>query len=52
VPLPGLSIYKPQQLDNRFKLYFPCIIMIIILAGGWWHTPLIPALGRQREADF
>jgi hypothetical protein len=18
----------------------------------WWHTPLIPALGRQRQVDF
>jgi hypothetical protein len=22
------------------------------LAGQWWSTPLIPALGRQRQADF
>jgi hypothetical protein len=23
-----------------------------ILAAQWCHMPLIPALGRQREADF
>jgi hypothetical protein len=22
------------------------------MAGQWWHTPLIPALGRQKQADF
>jgi hypothetical protein len=21
-------------------------------AMQWWHTPLIPALGRQRQVDF
>ena len=21
-------------------------------AGQWWHTPLIPALGKQRQVDF
>jgi hypothetical protein len=20
--------------------------------GQWWHMPLIPALGRQRQVDF
>jgi hypothetical protein len=24
----------------------------IIIAGQWWRMPLIPALGRQRQADF
>jgi hypothetical protein len=23
-----------------------------IRAGQWWSTPLIPELGRQRQADF
>ena len=22
------------------------------IANRWWHTPLIPALGRQGQADF
>jgi hypothetical protein len=27
-------------------------IIIIMVAGQWWHTLLIPALGRQRQVDF
>jgi hypothetical protein len=27
-------------------------IKILFKAGWWWRMPLIPALGRQRQADF
>jgi hypothetical protein len=23
-----------------------------VYVGQWWRTPLIPALGRQRQVDF
>ena len=29
-----------------------CIPRKEIKVGQWWHMPLIPALGRQRQADF
>jgi hypothetical protein len=28
------------------------VVEIEIVAGRWWHMPLIPALRRQRQADF
>jgi hypothetical protein len=28
------------------------VFKIINLGQAWWHTPLIPVLGRQRQADF
>ena len=27
-------------------------IKLTVLSRAWWRTPLIPALGRQRQADF
>ena len=33
----GLEIYCNKRLE---------------VAGQWWHMPLIPALGRQRQLDF
>ena len=37
-PLP-----PPSKEQVVFKNY---------IAGWWWHTPLIPAPGRQRQVDF
>jgi hypothetical protein len=28
------------------------IIRNSISVGQWWHTPLIPACGKQRQVDF
>jgi hypothetical protein len=35
---------------NRMHKWFP--LREFILSQAWWHMPLIPALGRQRQADF
>jgi hypothetical protein len=37
-----------------FKLYYRAIMIKKNLHGSraWWRTPLIPALGRQRQVDF
>jgi hypothetical protein len=32
--------------------YLPCPTYLKILCRAWWRTPLIPALWRQRQADF
>jgi hypothetical protein len=24
----------------------------VMSGGAWWHTPLIPAFGRQRQVDL
>jgi hypothetical protein len=43
------------MVEERATCKTKYIILYILkkkVAGRWWHTPSIPALGRQRKADF
>jgi hypothetical protein len=43
-----LKVFKDVVHDsenNEFK-------MTVVLSQAWWHMPLIPALGRQRQENF
>jgi hypothetical protein len=46
--------FRAQHLNGTyiFKIANDGDTIIIITAGQWWRTPLIPALWRQRQADF
>jgi hypothetical protein len=44
---PYLFPIKPNLRGNVSYVFSK-----VIVVGWWWCTPLIPALGRQRKADF
>jgi hypothetical protein len=42
-----------EMWEHFIKIILSLLILKVInLDGQWWRTPLIPALGRQRQADF
>jgi hypothetical protein len=41
-----------QRILNRGILNGREALKEMFKAQQWWRTPLIPALGRQRQADF
>ena len=40
------------QTKVQIQAFFPFLKKSVVLAGQWWHMPLMPALGRQGQADF
>jgi hypothetical protein len=35
-----------------FSIRVGVITRMVVYSWAWWHMPLIPALRRQRQADF
>ena len=35
---------KPENMSSLGRIWQ--------VSRAWWHSPLIPALGRQRQVDF
>ena len=47
-----IIIKKKKDHDSLILKNADLYYKKLILAGQWWHTPLIPALGEQRQIDF
>jgi hypothetical protein len=45
---------KTKQNKNKTNKSKPKKLNIMIpkLSRAWWHTPLIPVLGKQRQRNF
>jgi hypothetical protein len=44
------GLFDIHYMNHRSQVLFP--FRCRLSAGQWWCMPLIPALGRQRQADF
>jgi hypothetical protein len=44
--------FKKQTKQTNKQTKKPQALRMLPIAGWWWRTPLIPALGRQRQVDF
>jgi hypothetical protein len=55
----GCTLHDKEVHNEKLRISNPENTWLIIkynknkiTAGWWWRTPLIPALGRQRQVDF
>jgi hypothetical protein len=54
-PLRTLALYLEISYTTPILIkekYFKHFLKTLQLGSEWWCTPLIPALGRQRQAFF
>jgi hypothetical protein len=47
-----LNSSGPQDLSSHMSSTDRSALKNKMKSQVWWRTPLIPALGRQRQADF
>jgi hypothetical protein len=45
-------ITAADVIENKASSLIVVSNIALKSTGHWWRTPLIPALGRQRQADF
>jgi hypothetical protein len=48
----AMSVSPVSHCPNTDQLHTEWKNRITTVSRAWWHTPLIPALGRQRQVDF
>jgi hypothetical protein len=51
-PATHLKIFNPEMFLSKRKTGTKNGTKTEGKAGQWWHTPLIPELGRQTQVDF
>jgi hypothetical protein len=48
----GLAQFTGYHVKKLCQDEIPHMLKETKEPGQWWHTPLIPALGRQRQTNF